>query len=564
MTCIGIDLGTTNSLVAVFEGESPKLLPNAVGEYLTPSVVGLADDHRTLLVGRAAQKRLLRYPELTKSLFKRHMGSGAGFTLGKKKLSATELSAMLLAALKKDAETYLGCEVTEAVISVPAYFNAIQRQATKDAAEIAGLQIRRLINEPTAAALASGLLDRAAESLFVVLDLGGGTFDVSILEMFDGVMEVRSSAGDSFLGGEDFTQAIARHFGDQVHLDWAKAKPKERETLLSVAEQIKRALASASEAEVTVLFRDQERRFALDVDGFEQLVGGLTGRLRRPIEKCLYDSGISLDQIDRVILVGGATRMPIIRSMAARVFRKLPERTVDPDHAIALGAAVQAGLVDRHQGLDDIVLTDVAPFSMGIESDDKARGLKGIFSPIIERNTVLPASRTRIFSTTQDNQEKVELRIFQGESAIAQDNVQIGNLMVSVPRNKAGREGIEVRFTYDVSGLLAVDVTVLSTGRVFSEVVDQLAEAMPEARKQALLKEMEKYKAHPREDQSNIVLVETIKHLYEMLLGPDRELVMSLLGRFEAALDTQDPRIIEKERAEIAQLLAEIEAGYVR
>ena len=566
MVCVGIDLGTTNSLVGVYEESGSRLLPNALGAFLTPSVVGLADDKKTLLIGQAAQKRLLRHPKFTCALFKRQMGSGSTFQMGSRVFNATELSAMVLSSLKNDAEEALKQTVTEAIISVPAYFNAIQRQATKDAAEIAGLKVRRLINEPTAAALASGVLDRKAESLFVVLDLGGGTFDVSILEVFEGVMEVRSSAGDSFLGGEDFTVEVAKQFANEAGLKWGKASATERELLISVSEQIKRALGTSNSGSTSAALKGKEQQFSLTVDQFNEITAPLLARLRRPIEKCLYDCGISTDEIDRIILVGGATRMPSIRSMAAKVFRKLPERNIDPDQAIALGTAVQAGLVERNTGLDDIVFTDVSPFSMGIETSDNRddKTLHGVFSPIIERNTVLPASRNRVFSTMANRQTKINVKVYQGEAAMAADNILLGEFVVSVPPKPAGHEAIDVRFTYDVSGLLAIDIKVVSTGTVVSEVVDQLAEAMPESKKMARLKEMEKFKKSPREEEVNIALTEHIKYLHELLLGEDREFMLSLLHRFEVVLAAQDPRAIAKERLEIAEIIAEIEANYVR
>ena len=566
MVCVGIDLGTTNSLVAVYEEAGPRLLPNSLGDFLTPSVVGLSDDKSTYLTGKAAQKRLIRHPDLTKALFKRQMGSGTILKLARRSFSAVELSAMILSSLKADAEAALNTKVTEAVISVPAYFNAIQRQATKDAAEIAGLQVRRLINEPTAAALANGVLDRDEESVFLVLDLGGGTFDVSILERFDGVMEVRASAGDSFLGGEDFTSVIARYLADKINLDWAKIEATEKELLLSVSERMKCALSETDAATADIQIRGESHTLSLSMQKFEEISATLLGRLRRPIEKCLYDSNIETGQIDRVILVGGATRMPVIRHMAARIFKKLPERTIDPDHAIALGAAVQAGLIEKHQGLSDIVMTDVAPFSMGIETTDNRSQnvIHGAFAPIIERNTILPASRREYFSTLENGQKQIEVNIYQGEAAFARDNVFLGNLMVPVPAKPAGQESIEVRFTYDVSGLLAVDVTVSSTQQKFSQIVDHLAEAMSTSEKKARLSEMEKMKVNPRDADANVALIESIKHLHELLLGADREFVMGLLGRFEAALDSQDPRRIEEERTEINTILAQIEAGYVR
>lgn len=566
MSCIGVDLGTTNSLVAVFDENGPRLLPNALGEVLTPSVVGLADDMRSLLVGRAARARLVRHPELTAARFKRQMGTGKKQKLGRQEYSAVELSAMVLKSLKTDAEAQLGHPVTEAVISVPVYFNGIQRQATKDAAEIAGLTVRALINEPTAAALAAGVQDREGESTFIVLDLGGGTFDVSILEMFEGVMEVRASSGDAFLGGEDFTARIARDFAQQNKLDWDNISAAEQAALLAVADDIKLRLATADHAAGEVRVGGRELALQLNTAQFEKLTEDLVARLRRPIETSLYDAGISAEQIDRVILVGGATRMPVIRSLAARIFRKLPERGTDPDQAIALGAAIQAGLIARHQGLSDMVMTDVAPFSLGVAaaSDINGRYVYDRFSPLIERNTILPASRFEYFSTLANNQTNIQLQIYQGESPIASENIKLGILDVKVPRAPKHEETIRVRFTYDTSGLLAVDVEVLSTGAHFSDLIENLAEAMPADEKARRLKAMEALKISPRDEAANVALMETLKHLYEVLLGRDRIQLQDMITEFEAAMDAQDPALIKQTREHLVQIARVIEENYVR
>ncbi|MBK4217500.1 Hsp70 family protein [Paracoccus caeni] len=566
MTCVGIDLGTTNSLVAVFDESGPRLIPNSLGEFLTPSVVGLADDRRTVIVGRAAKARLLRHPDLTAARFKRLMGTGKKLKLGRSEYSPVDLSALVLKSLKSDAERHLGAEVTEAVISVPAYFNGIQRQATKDAAEIAGLKVRSLINEPTAAALAAGVQDREGESTFIVLDLGGGTFDVSILEMFDGVMEVRASSGDAILGGEDFTARIARQIAEQNDMAWAKLDAVAQEALLSVADDFKLRLSSSDTATGKIRIAGRELEVTLTTQQFEKMTEDLVAKMRRPIESSLYDSGVSADRIDRVLLVGGATRMPVIRSLAARVFRKLPDRGVDPDQAVALGAAVQAGLIQRHEGLRDMVMTDVAPFSLGIVASTVLGNhvVHDRFAPIIERNTILPASRSAWFETSQDNQVQIAVVIYQGEAAMASDNVKLGELQVPVPRGPKGKEAIECRFTYDTSGLLAVDVTVLSNKKTYSDVIENLAEALSSSEKTRRLKEMEKLKISPHEQAENIVLVERLKRLYEILLGEDRIEIQTLLAEFEMAMDGQDPGFISSENERLSKVVTAIEDSYVR
>lgn len=566
MAHIGIDLGTTNSLVAVFDEGGPRLLPNALGEMMTPSVVGLADDGRSLLVGRAARARLVRHPELTAARFKRLMGTDRQSQLGRNIYRPVELSATVLRSLKTDAEAQLGQPVTGAVISVPAYFNGRQRQATKDAAEIAGLTVLGLINEPTAAALAAGVQNRQDESTFIVLDLGGGTFDVSIVEMFEGVMEVRASSGDAFLGGEDFTAAIARHFAIEAKMPWDSADAATREAFLAVSDDIKRRLSVAEHARGTVSIRGRSVDVSLDQQQFQNLTAGLVERIRRPIEASLYDSGLSIDRIDRVLLVGGATRMPVIRSLAARIFRQLPEGRGDPDHVVALGAAVQAGLIARDGGLRDIVMTDVAPFSLGVATATAMKNhyIEDRFSPLIERNTILPVSRFGTFRTIVDGQSSIRLDIYQGESAIASENVKLGEMNVTIPRGPAGAEAVEVRFTYDTSGLLVVDTKVLSTGKTHGHVIENLAEALSPREKERRLQDLAKLKVYPRDQAENVALMESLKHLYQILLGHEREAVGSLIVSFEDALNSQDDRIIRAERDRLLPVVRKIEGEYVR
>lgn len=518
------------------------------------------------MVGRAAKNRLVRHPDLTAAVFKRRMGTNKRINLGRRRFSAIDLSAMVLQSLKADAESALGAPVTEAVISVPAYFNAVQRQATKDAAEIAGLNTLRLINEPTAAALAAGIMDKKAESTFAVLDLGGGTFDVSILEMFEGVMEVRASSGDARLGGEDFTRRIATDLAETAGMQWDNLGSNEREGLLSVAEDLKRRVRVDATASARVAIGKNPLDVELTSARMDEITSDLVSRMRRPIDICLYDSRIQVDDIDRVLLVGGATRMPAVQSLAARVFRKLPERSVHPDHSIALGAAVQAGLVAKHGALDDVVMTDVAPFSLGIASGEKLIGqfIEDRFTPIIERNTILPASRSGSFTTASDGQIEIAVKVYQGEAAVASENILLGTLNVPVPRGPRGRESIDVRFTYDVSGLLSVDVTVLSNQRKFADIIDNLASAMTDGEKSRRLKELESLKVSPFKSAENVALMESLKHLHEMLLGEDRRKLLGMMNEFEAVLKAQDPRAIAAARERLQAVVKDIEANYVR
>lgn len=561
---IGIDLGTTNSLIAVFRDGRPELIPNALGDVLTPSVASIDGD--TVLVGRAARDRMTTHPGDTAAAFKRSMGTNTQFRLGKQKFRAEDLSALVLRKLKEDAEAHLGQAISDVVISVPAYFNQAQRQATMTACAIAGLSVKRLVNEPTAAALAYGLQDRNGESQFLVFDLGGGTFDVTLLEHFDGVMQVRASSGDAFLGGEDFSDALARAMAGRLDRPWARLGSDLQRQLVLLADQAKRHLGISETHQVT--FRDGGNEIALSIDRamFEEACQPLLKRLYRPIERCLYDSNEAVDGLDRVILVGGATRMPMIRHLVARQFRMLPEMTIDPDCAVGLGAAVQAGLVAEDRALDDVVMTDVSPFSVGIATGSKlADGtvLAGFFAPIIERNTALPASREQLFSTMDNNQTKIAVDIYQGEAPKVEDNVHLGKFTVDVPKNRAGMEGMAVRIIYDPSGLIEVEGRSLTTGKVAGTVIRQNATNLDETEIAARLRAMAKLKLHPREQEENAAFLARIRRIYEMAAGADRFEIQSLLMEFEATLASQDQLRIDRLRGEMAEALDRIDNFYV-
>lgn len=401
-------------------------------------------------------------PQNSAALFKRPLDAAKTYQLGKKKFSAEELSAIILKSLKSDAEAHLGHEICDVVISVPAYFNELQRKAVKAAGKMAGLNPLRLINEPTAAALTYGLQDLDAESCILVFDLGGGTFDVSILEVFEGVMEVKATAGDAYLGGEDFTDTLVEHLKSKLT---ELPKDFDMAPLRKLAEQAKLQLSEQHQVTVSCHIAGHDLDIPLTREKFETICADLLARLRRPVERCLYDAKIAVNEIDKVVLVGGATRMPVIRSMVGKQLRKLPESRLNPDHVVALGAAVQAGLIGKNKALDDVVMTDVSAFTPGMEISKQMGTVSqsGYFAPILERNSVVPISREIIVQTTVPGQENVEVRIFQGEAPVVKSNIFLGELSVRVPINHKEHEAISVRLTYDVSCLLEVDVTVLST-----------------------------------------------------------------------------------------------------
>lgn len=561
---IGIDLGTTNSLIAVFRNGRPELIPNALGEILTPSVVSVDED--TVLVGRAARDRLATHPDCTAAAFKRSMGTDTRFRLGKQKFRAEDLSALLLRKLKEDAEAQLGQPIEDVVVTVPAYFNQVQRQATLTACAMAGLVVRRLVNEPTAAALAYGLQDRDGESQFLVFDLGGGTFDVTLLEHFDGVMQVKASSGDAFLGGEDFSAALAHAMAESLKRPWSGLGADMQRQLRLMADNAKRHLSIAHSHEVSLRDGDREIKLVLGRADFEKACQPLLQRLYRPIERCLYASDERAETLDRVILVGGATRMPMIRQLVARQFKMMPEMTIDPDHAVALGAAVQAGLVAEDRGLQDVVMTDVSPFSVGIATGAKLNEnqiLDGFFEPIIERNTALPASREEVFTTLVDNQTKIVVSIFQGEAPKVEDNVHLGEFRVNIPKGRAGAESIAVRITYDSSGLIEVEGRSLTTGRAAGTIIKQNADGLSEAEIAARLKAMAKLKLHPRHQEENTAFLARIRRVHEMSIGEDRNEIRNMLIAFEAALARQDTSVIDRLRGEMGEALNRVDDYYV-
>jgi len=560
---IGIDLGTTNSAVAVWRDGEPVLVPNSLGDLLTPSAVSLADDGR-LLVGMAARERQSTHPDQTATTFKRFMGTPQRMRLGKKDYSPEELSSMVLRSLKADAEAWLGEPVTGAVITVPAYFNDRQRKATRRAGELAGLKIERLVNEPTAAALAYGIHTLGEEKPFLVFDLGGGTFDVSLVEIFDGVIEVRASAGDNRLGGEDFNAVLIKlarekldppRLGDDNPAAFA-------EVLRAAAERTRRALSEADSAPFSIVWRDTAFDFTVTADDFELRCSDLLTRLREPVLRSLRDGRTQAEGLSEIVMVGGATRMPMVRRAVTRMFGRFPNFGLHPDHAIALGAAIQAGLKARNADLDEIRLTDVCPFTLGVDTVDRgvdSRLQRRVFSPIIERNTVVPASRVKTFSTAQDGQSFVEFNVYQGESHDLAENIKLGSIRVAVPPKPAGHVSLDCRFSYDASGLLEVDVTVNETGVTKQLVIvdedDGAASTDLEARRKAL----EALKVHPREEAANAAALARANRCYASLLAERREYVGMLISRFQAVLDQQEPRAIETARKELEGQIDQIE-----
>jgi molecular chaperone HscC len=562
---VGIDLGTTNSAVALWKDGASQLVPNALGKELTPSAVSLAKGGKTW-VGSAALDRMATHPADTVTSFKRMMGTASTVTLAGTTLTPEDLSAMVLRSLADDVEAATGERPSAAVITVPAYFNERQRRATRRAGEIAGLEVKRLINEPTAAALAFGLADRGDREPFLVFDLGGGTFDVSIVEMFDGIVEVRASAGDNRLGGDDFDEVLVKLveplLDNRAALDTLPAD-RRRALLTLAAERTRRALSTAEEAAFNVVVDDTALTAKVTTEAFEEAAASLVKRLRDPVIRALRDSHIDVRALSDIVLVGGATRMPVVRKALTRMFGRFPNATVHPDHAVALGAAIQAGLLSGGEGLEEIRITDVAPFTLGVNTatrDQHGRIHDGIFAPIIERNTPVPVSRMESFSTMADNQRQVVFSIYQGEARDVKKNVQLGEITVPVPPRPAGEVGVNVRFTYDTSGLLDVDVEVPLTGMTRNLVIVDEEDRRAAGDIAASRKRLEKLKVHPRDEAENVALLARAERAYEGFTGQVRDVIGQALTEFQGALEKQDPRLIADAREALTGLLDQIDA----
>ena len=565
---IGIDLGTTNSCVAVMEGGEAVVIPNREGNRTTPSVVGFKKDGERI-VGETAKRQAITNPDRTVISIKRHMGTNHKTTIDGKEYTPQEISAMILQKLKADAEEYLGTSVTQAVITVPAYFNDSQRQATKDAGKLAGLEVLRIVNEPTVAALAYGL-EKNEDQTILVFDLGGGTFDVSILELSDGLFEVKATSGDNRLGGDDFDEVIIDYLVSEFKKEQGVDLSKDK----AAVQRLKDAAEKAKKELSTVLTTTISLPFITVVDGvpqhlelnltrakFEELSAGLVERTMGPTRRALQDSGLSTDKIDKVVLVGGSTRIPAVQEAVKKLIGKEAYKGVNPDEVVAVGAAVQAGVLTGD--VKDVVLLDVTPLSLGIETAG------GVFTKMIDRNTTIPTSKSQVFSTYADNQTSVEIHVLQGERAMAADNKTLGRFMLGdIPPAPRGIPQIEVTFDIDANGIVNVSasdkgtgksqkITITSSSGLTDEEIDKMVkEAERNAEEDRKRKEL--VEERNTADQLIYTVEKTIKDLGDKVDASEIQKAEAAKDALKATLDSGNLDDIKAKTEELSNIVQQL------
>lgn len=552
MAVIGIDLGTTNSLVSVWEEEKVKLIPNRFGENLTPSIVSF-DENGQYYVGKIAKERLVTQPGVTFKEFKREMGTSKIYQAFHNKYTPEELSSFILKQLKEDAEQYLGESVNEAVISVPAYFNDKQRAATRNAGLLAGLKVERLINEPSAAALAYRNETEEEHQIFIVYDFGGGTLDVSLVDAFYNIIEIQAVSGDNMLGGKDFNEVIANNFCEKNNLLWNKLSPTMQAVLYRECENIKILLSADNEVKRTIRIDNKEYEYSISNQELIDISADLFRRMTLPIQRVMNDSGVKPDKISKVILVGGSSKMPVVRHYISSLFDRNVDQSINPDEIVAMGAGIVAGIKERRAPIKDIILSDICPFTLGV-------GVLGDkMSPIIHKNQILPCSREQKYSTVVDYQEELAISIYQGEKLTASSNLLIDEITLFIPQKPKGKVNVVVRFSYDINGIFEIDINsdFLKTG-IHKSIINKntrLSEKEIAERRE----ELQKMKVHPRDMEENQYILEAAKRLYEECNPDQQSIISEAVETFISVLETQDMKKVKPAYLEFTMKLAMIE-----
>jgi len=554
MAIIGIDLGTTNSLVAIYNDGLTKVIPNRFGENLTPSVISILEKG-DIVVGKTARERFVVAPKDTFSAFKRNMATAKVYQSYDMTFTPTELSAIVLKTIVEDAATMMGEPIEKVVISVPAYFTDLQRKATMEAAKIAGLDTLGIVNEPTAAALAYHLHETDRERIIAIVDLGGGTFDISILDIYNSVIEVKAVAGDNYLGGEDFDYAIVKFICDKYGLVMEKLDLKDIHRLKYIAEQLKIGFDTLSQQQTTVQLEKIALSIELTKEEFEEACMPVIARLKEPVRNALIDAELDPMDIEEVILVGGATKMPIVKHQIARLFGRIPLSYMNPDEVVAKGAAVYAALRDKNIQLADMVMTDVCPYTLGTET--MVKGFDGEYhkqmDPIIERNMTVPCSRSQQYVAIEDDQKELRIKVYQGEHPNPEENVFLGEIVHEIESGSLVDSMTSVRFTYDRNGILEV-ITQNLRKKEEKRAIMLNSNTLTEEEILKCLDKIAELKVHPYENDENLFMMSKIEKLYDLVTGDDRNRVKATILFFRDALHSQNHLRISKAKESVQEI----------
>lgn len=557
MSIIGIDLGTTNSLISIYRDGKTTLIPNEFGEVLTPSVVSMDEDGETVYVGKAAKERLVITPDRTACQFKRSIGTQRKYKLGGTEFTSEELSSLILRRLKEDAEQYLGEAVEEAVISVPAYFDDKQRSATKRAGELAGFRVERLVNEPSAAALMSRIGDLSTDKTILIFDFGGGTLDISYAECFENVVNIVAISGNNQLGGIDFDQAIAEYICYQHKCNFFELDEKEKRVLLNECEKLKRSLSEKEEETISIILKEEPYIVSLSRKDVVSISSKIFSKIEKILRLVFQDAEIEAEDIDEVILVGGSSKMPIVQQFMKFILPGADINNNASDTVVALGVGTYAGIKARNQGIAAMVLTDICPFSLGTSTHNEMSPHNAYMSSIITRNTPLPATRKQYYFTVNDDQKHILFDIYQGEHPYTKDNLKLGEIEMNIPRGPKGQESIEATYSYDINGILLISLKVVSTNKVKEMILDGDGR-FTETEKAARLLKLRSLTI-PLESVDNKRVFDQANRLMEILVDSRLHVLNVLYEKFRDSLDGNSMIKQKRARMDLVEYMTKVE-----